>query len=622
MAFLGRAQAVAVPKIEAIDVSRIKRAVTAALARLRMHHILFVAFTTIAAVPVFSLAAWVENRAVQQEIDLARDKHLLVARNLTSAFSRYVFDVKAAFRLSVATFYSGEQAPGLKDLLTSLEFRHICIVDPDTGEVERYMPGFADATSPHIVLKPETIQGFKHQLQNDQIVITDLRRDVTGKPAFFLLKALPDGRIAYGVIGTDYLIELQRKIAFGARGHATILDAAGKVIAHPWQKWIDAEFDLSKTPPAKATMAGNTGVMQFFSPAFKAEMITAYTSVPETGWQVWVPQPMEELYAQANEVGRAATAIAFLSLVAAGLISWSLAKYISRPLKTVTATAGAIAEGDLNARAPDFAAYIPSELRRLADSFNHMLDELRRKNGELADAALRAEAASRAKSEFLANMSHELRTPLNAITGFSELMRDEVLGPMANQRYRSYANDIHESAQHLTGVITDILQLSKAEAGQISVQRQPAALPDIVEGTMRLVESAARDKQVELTAEIAPELAETALDTDPGKLTQILVNLVSNSIKFTKPGGSIALTAAALPDCVEIRVCDTGIGIAQADLETVMTPFGQVASAYQVRDGFGLGLPLSRKLTEALGGDFILESELGQGTNVTLRFPR
>ena len=132
----------------------LRRCASALFGKLRMHHVLFVAFTLIAAVPVFTLAWWVEHHALQQEIDAATDKHSLVARNLTAAFSRYVLDVKAGFDMAINTFYSGEQAEGLKRLLTSLEFRHVCIVNGTTGEVERYLPGFADSSSIRIVLKP------------------------------------------------------------------------------------------------------------------------------------------------------------------------------------------------------------------------------------------------------------------------------------------------------------------------------------------------------------------------------------------------------------------------------------------------------------------------------------
>ncbi|HTZ34560.1 MAG TPA: sensor histidine kinase [Stellaceae bacterium] len=601
--------------------SRLGAAAAAVLRKLAMHHVLFIAFTLIAAVPVFTLASWVENHAVRQEIDSATDKHLLVARNLTAAFSRYVFDLKAGFRMAISTFSSGEQGEGLKDLLTSLEFRHICIVNAATGEVERYMPGLADATSDHITLQPQQIAEFRKLLTGDDIVITDLRRDAAGNPAFFILKALPDDRIAYGVIGTQYLIALQKAIAFGARGHATILDRTGHVVAHPFQNWIDKELDLSKIPPVKAIMAGQTGVMQFYSPAFKADMITAYTSVPETGWGILVPQPMDELYARAREVRTAATTISFFGLLAAALLSWLLAKYIARPLQAVGKAAATIAGGDMSVRVPTLSPLVPHELHELSGSFNRMVDEVSRKNLELADTATRAEAASRSKSEFLANMSHELRTPLNAILGFSEVMRDEVFGPLANERYQAYAQDINSSASHLIKVITDILDLSKAEAGAITVDLGPVMIPEAIDMAVRLIDGRAREGEITVDTQVPPALAEEAILSDGSKVTQILLNLLSNAVKFTKPGGHVTVGAERCAGEVAIAIRDTGIGIAAEDLDKVMAPFGQVQSAYHAREGFGLGLPLSKKLAEQLGGSLTIESQLDRGTVVTLRLP-
>ena len=470
------------PSMGSIDGARWRGWATKLLARLGMQHVLFVAFTVIAAVPVFTLAAWVENHAVRQEIESATDKHLLVARNLTAAFSRYVFDLKAGFQLAVSTFHSGEQAEGLKDLLTSLEFRHICIVNATTGEIERYMPGLADGASAPAAVKPETVGELRQIVSgNDDIVITDLRRDVAGNPAFFIVKALPGNRIAYGVIGTQYLIKLQKAIAFGARGHAVVLDPKGRVVAHPIQKWIDTEFDLSKIPPAQAITAGKTGVMQFYSPAFKADMITAYTAVPETGWGIMVPQPMEELYARAADVRSAATTISFFGLLAAALLSWLVAKSHRAPAASGrrcgerhrTGRYGRACAELLAAR----AARTARSVRVVQPHGRRAQPDQQRARRDTASSAPRPRE-SRAKSEFLANMSHELRTPLNAILGFSEVMRDEVFGPLANDRYKSYATDINSSASHLVKVITDILDLSKAEAGAISLDIVATRVPE------------------------------------------------------------------------------------------------------------------------------------------------
>ena len=620
MAFGSKARTVDLSRHRLFSARSVGSRITALRQRLSMRHVLFVGFTAVAALPVMTLATWVEHRAVQQEIDAARDKHLLVANNLIVAVSRYVFDVKAGFDLGIATFNSGEAAPGLRDMLRSLEFRHICILDGATGEVQRYMAGFNEASKPRIVLKPELLADLKEELKKGGTVLTDLKFDPAGKPAFFLLRELPEGRIAFGVVGTDYLIRLQRAIAFGARGHATILDGKGKVIAHPFQKWIDTEFDLSKTPPAKAIMAGQTGVMQFFSPAFKADMITAYAAEPETRWGIMVPQPMEELYAQADAVRKAATAIAFIGLLAAALVSWLLAKYIVRPLQAISDAAGEVARGNIAARAPLPTAYVPRELRDMAGSFNHMVDELSRANRELADAVDRAEAASQAKSEFLANMSHEFRTPLNAILGFSQVMRDEMFGTLGNPRYRAYANDISNSATHLISVITAILDLSRAEAGVITPDIGPVLLGEVVDLAVRLVDQRAAERGVNISVDIDPYFARP-IATDRGKLTQVVLNLLSNSVKFTEPGNRIDVIAEPRGATVRIVVRDTGIGIAEEDIAKVMTPFGQVSSAYRSHEGFGLGLPMTKKLTEALGGTLTLESTLGEGTTVTIDLP-
>ena len=244
-----------------------------------------------------------------------------------------------------------------------------------------------------------------------------------------------------------------------------------------------------------------------------------------------------------------------------------------------------------------------------------------------AEEALRtamheALAANQAKSEFLANMSHELRTPLNAIHGFAEMMRDEMFGPMGNERYKSYAGDITSSSEHLIKIISDILDLSKAEAGLITPETSPVRVSEVVDMAVRLTERHAAECQVAIRLDLTPDLDTTPIETDHGKLTQILLNLLSNSVKFTRSGGTITITGQFNQDFVEIAVRDTGIGIAEADLAKVMTPFGQVASAYQTHEGFGLGLPLTKRLTEALGGSFTLRSVLGEGTTAMVRLPR
>ncbi len=232
-----------------------------------------------------------------------------------------------------------------------------------------------------------------------------------------------------------------------------------------------------------------------------------------------------------------------------------------------------------------------------------------------------AEQASQAKSTFLANMSHELRTPLNAVIGFSEMISGEVLGSVENRRYVEYAAAIGDSSHHLLDLINDVLDISKVEAGHLLLDEQPIDVPTVIARCVAIVKARAEQCRVNLRASLARELPH--LLCDKRRLTQILLNLLSNGLKFTPPGGSLTVTAALdRHGGFEIAISDTGIGIAKADQAKVMEIFGRVDSAYtRNHDGAGLGLPLTKRLVEQHGGTLSLASELGVGTTVTARFP-
>jgi PAS domain S-box-containing protein len=249
------------------------------------------------------------------------------------------------------------------------------------------------------------------------------------------------------------------------------------------------------------------------------------------------------------------------------------------------------------------------------------ITELKRRELGLRAAKEMAEMASRAKTEFLANMSHELRTPLNAIIGFTEIMKMELLGPMGNQQYFGYASDIHDSARHLLGLINDILDVSKIEAGKATLIEEDVALDRVFDSVIRLIRERAQRADVKLATDLPEGLP--GLRADERKLKQILINLLSNAVKFTPPGGRAELAARIdRGGDLVITVTDTGIGIAAQDIERVMEPFGQVDSRLSRRfSGTGLGLPLSRALAEMHGGSLTLESEPGKGTTVAVRLP-
>ena len=239
-----------------------------------------------------------------------------------------------------------------------------------------------------------------------------------------------------------------------------------------------------------------------------------------------------------------------------------------------------------------------------------------------ADSAAEAHEASRAKSAFLANMSHELRTPLNAILGFSEIMKDQHLGPILNARYLGYAADIHTSGRHLLGIINDVLDLAKIESGKMSLEDAGEfALVPVLSASLTMLAGLGDKHGVRVRGEWRDE--KVRLVAVERMVRQIVINLVGNAIKFTPAGGHVMVSGAtdALGGYV-LTVRDDGIGMNDAEIANALTPFGQNRTKLTVnQEGTGLGLPLAKAMIELHGGTLKVESQPNRGTCVSLRFP-
>jgi len=246
--------------------------------------------------------------------------------------------------------------------------------------------------------------------------------------------------------------------------------------------------------------------------------------------------------------------------------------------------------------------------------------DLEHTSEQLKLALSAAAVGNQTKAQFLATMSHELRTPLNAIIGFSEILKEQLFGPLGNPRYTDYAGAIAESGAHLLSLINDILDISKLDAGRLELHEEDVNVATIIRTCARLIEPQAKRAKVRLSMDFEAHLP--ALRADERRIRQVLLNLFANAVKFTPEGGDVFVSTRMQKGSLVIAVTDTGIGMEEADIPKAMERFGQIDSQLSRKyDGTGLGLPLAKQLMDLHGGALEIVSEVSVGTTVTVVFP-
>jgi signal transduction histidine kinase len=391
----------------------------------------------------------------------------------------------------------------------------------------------------------------------------------------------------------------------------------------------------------------------------EVQMVMTSVAVPTGDSHLVFATPLAQLTDPVNRIARAGLLLMLACLAGIGLLALHYSRTVVRPLRAVSERFRYLRENPGLIHSPLVVASKQDEITTLVEVFNAHIEtltaqrqaEAERKRTEQAALEtdyqrqrealalreieaknLQLEEASRMKSEFLANMSHELRTPLNAIIGFSEVLKDGLLGELLAQQH-DYVTDIFNSGTHLLSMINDILDLSKVEAGKMALTLAPLPLAPLLQAGLQILRDKAATHHIALSLELAPDLpAQGDIWLDERKTKQIIFNLLSNGVKFTPDGGAVQVRVRCVPGAavahakwdhyLEIAVCDTGIGISEQDKARLFQPFTQIDSTLaRGYEGTGLGLVMVRRLAELQGGSVSLHSVQGKGSTFTVWLP-
>ena len=524
---------------------------------------------------------WFHLRIVRAD-DIAEAEH--TASNLARAFEEHIFRtvrgldqallrVRAAYTAQPSAF-DPDAAMRDSGVLTD-QIVGIMLIN-----TEGFLVWSSAGSQPDGYFGDREAFAFHKENPRDELYISKPTVSAAGRPTVLITRriALADERFG-GVVAISldpsYLTSFYNSIDIGPGGTIALIGTDGFLRARPLKGPFELGQDLRNSSVIRAEMVKPDGLIHALSAYDGIMRILAYRTLTTLPLVVSVGITEEDALALYGHQKRAVVFAGFLLTMIFGTMAYLLIRQVGAQ------------------------ARVEEQLRQAKND---------------------AEAANLAKSEFLANVSHELRTPLNAVIGFSEIMRDALMGPIDN-RYREYAQDIHDSGQHLLRLIGDVLDLSKIGAGKLDLHDEPVDLGQLLLTCQRLIAERAREGQITVEIDAARDLP--VVLSDPLRMKQIILNLMSNAVKFTPEGGRV--TARAAPDAeggVTVTIADTGIGMSAADIEVALEPFRQVDNAMSRRyEGTGLGLPLAKQLTELHGGALDIESEPGVGTTARVRLP-
>ena len=573
--------------------------------RVQISLVIFVAVVLSAA----TMQYWNYKTAFETELNMVRDKHLVIAQNLSAAFSRYVQDVSQIFIEETKDLAADASAPVTIPMLSNFDIKRVLLVSP-AGEVSSAAVGVGDY--PASIPDAATLDELRRATveAGSQVYFSGIQT-IDDTKLFLISTIRDDGLMAVGYLSTVYIKEMQKQIAFGDRGHSAIFDQFGRVIAHPSAEADHTPADQSKLSIVQDMLARRTGVAGFFSPVMKADMVAGYTFVPETGWAVMVPQPIMEISSAVNGNLKYSYLIAALTAIVLSMLGWWLAEKISDPIERFRSFALRVADGRFGAPLP--VDRMPSaEFASLSKALNSMASQVEDSSRTMQAGRDAAEEASRSKSVFLAMMSHEMRTPLNGVIGLLTVCEDL----SGEEKVQSLLRMAQRSAYSLSHLTDEVMTFSSLEHGRLSLQEEPVDLAELIGDVAQQFAAEAESRGITLVTPTG--IPTQTFVSDPRRLRQIMGNLLGNGIKYSEQGTvelKVAITRDTGGSQLEIQVSDEGIGIAPQHVPLIFNDFYQVESSHSRRyDGLGIGLALTRRIVELMRGTVSCTSTLGKGS--------
>lgn len=466
-------------------------------------------------------------------------------------------------------------------------------------------------------------------------VISDIFLDPqTSKPIRIITLPIIEDKKVVGVLSAEIDFERMmfsiKNIDVGENGSLFVVANNGKVIAHTYMEQL-SELDLSKSPVVKAVLSGQKGVMKGYVDELGREVLGSYMPIWDLGWGIVVQRPLTDISTEVKQLGNTIFMATIISVLLAILAGWLMSRKISKPISLLANASEKVAQGDLHTLVNVKSS---NEIGVLASSFNQMVVSLRKSRNELKQwgkdmekrvekrteelehANLKLQELDRLKSMFIASMSHELRTPLNSIIGFTGIILQEMSGEI-NEEQRKQLTLVKNSGSHLLNLINDVIDISKIEAGKVEIIIEEFDLSVLAQEIKDSFAVAVDKKGLKLSLETPPTLL---MESDERRAKQILVNFISNAIKFTDRG-EIEIKLVKKDKTAEISVRDTGLGVKKEDMNKLFKDFSRIPIKDRTIEGTGLGLYLSKKIADLLGGGIKAESEFGKGSIFTLILP-